>query len=181
MNRCARLPELLTAEPDELAARTDSDLARHVRECPHCATAARAMLAANDGLREVLGVPGQVDADAVLRKARADAMRSPPGWRAWFTIPAPARVAAATSLVAAIAVAVVFKVHHQADKPLPSRQLTPVAEEQPVLVDAPGYNVAVIPTTNPDITIFWFFKENDDDQDMDMRGSPPAAATDNAG
>ena len=50
-----------------------------------------------------------------------------------------------------------------------------------MLVDAPGYNVAVIPTTDPDITIFWFYKEKDDDQDMDMRGGPAAAGTDDAG
>lgn len=181
MNRCARLAELLTAEPDELAARADTDLARHIGECPHCAAAARAMLAANEGLREVLEVPGRVDVDAVLGKARADAKRSPPGRRAWFTVPAPARVVAATSLVAAIAVAVALKMHHQADKSLPNEQWTPVAEEQPLLVDAPGYNVAVIPTTDPNITIFWFFKENDDDQDMDMRGGLPAAGTDDAG
>ena len=181
MNRCARLAELLIAEPDELAARGDTDLARHIRECPHCAAAARAMLAANHGLREVLGVTGRVDVDAVLRKAHTATTRSPPGRRAWFTVPAPARVVAATSLAAAIAVAVALKMHHQPDKPVPSEQWTPVAGEQPVLVDAPGYNVAVIPTTNSDITIFWFFKENDDDQDMDMRGGPPAAGTDNAG
>lgn len=181
MNRCARLAELLTAEPDELAARTDSDLARHIRECPHCATAGRAMLAANDGLREVLEFPGQVDADAVLRKAHTATTRSRPGWRAWFTVPAPARVVAATSLVAAIAVAVALKIHNQPDKPVPSEQWTSVAEEQPVLVDAPGYNVAVIPTANPDMTIFWFFKENDDEQDVDMRGDPATASTDGAG
>ncbi|MYD98041.1 MAG: hypothetical protein F4X98_11755 [Gammaproteobacteria bacterium] len=181
MSRCARLAELLTAEPDELAARTGSDLARHIRECPHCTTAARAMLAANDGFREVLEFPGRVDVDAVLRKAHTATTRSRPGRRAWFTVPAPARVVAATSLVAAFAVAVALKMHNQADKPLPNKQWTPLAEEQPVLVDAPGYNVAVIPTTNPDITIFWFFKENDDEQDVDLRGGPPAVGTDDAG
>ena len=181
MNRCARLSELLTAEPDELAARADTDLARHIRQCPHCTTAARAMLAANDGFREVLEVPGRVDVDAVLRKAHSDATRSRPGRRAWFTVPSPARVVAATSLAAAIAVAVALKMHHQPDKPVPSEQWTPVAEEQPVLVDAPGYNVAVIPTANPDMTIFWFFKENDDDQDVDMRSGPTTAGTDGAG
>ena len=181
MTGCTRpLAELLVAEPDELAGRGDTDLARHIRACPHCTASARRILAANDALREVLDVPNPANVNAVLRKARIETAR-PSDRRPRFAIPASIRVVAATSMVVVIAAAIELKMHHQPDRPLPSKTWIPVAEEQPVLVDAPGYNVAVIPTTDPDITIFWFYKENDDDQDMDMRGGPPAAGTGNAG
>ena len=181
MTGCTRpLADLLVAEPDELAALAETDLAKHIRSCPHCAAAARRILAANDALREVLDVPNPVDANAVLRMASIETVGRPLGRWTWFATPAPIRVVAATSMVVVIAVAIALKMHHQ-DNPLPSEPWTPFAEEQPVLVDAPGHNVAVIPTTDPDITIFWFYKENDDDQDMDMRGGPPAAGTGNAG
>ena len=179
---------LLTAELDELAGEADTELGRLVRDCPHCSAAARKILAANVVLNAALDEGRILHADSLITRARSRqkttaAVRSwwrarvpaPPAWR-WI----PAAAAVGTLSIAAILLALV-----DSDEPLPGPEwnpdtTTPEYAAQPLLVDAPGYNVAVIPTANPDITIFWFSKENDDAQEVDpVHDGPIAIGTPN--
>lgn len=180
---------LLTAELDELAGEADTELGRLVRDCPHCSAASRRILAANVALNAALDEGRVLHADSLIARARSEeeaavagrtwwrarATAVPPAWR-WM----PAAAAVGTLSIAAILLAVVGS-----EEPLPGPEWNPDAAmpefaAQPLLVDAPGYNVAVIPTANPDITIFWFSKENDDAQEVDpVRDGPIAIGTPN--
>lgn len=180
---------LLTAELDELAGDADTELGRLVRDCPHCSAAARKILAANVALNASLAEGRIRHADSLIARARfkeetvgADRFwwraRAPVAAPAWRWIPAAAAVG--TLSIAAILLALV-----DSEEPLPGPEWNPDATApeyaaQPLLVDAPGYNVAVIPTANPDITIFWFSKENDDAQEVDpVLDGPIAIGTPN--
>lgn len=175
---------LLTAELNELTGEADTELGRLVRDCPHCSAAARKILAANVVLNAALDEGRVLHADSLITRARSRqettaAVRSrwrarvpaaPPAWR-WI----PAAAAVGTLSIAAILLALV-----DSGEPLPGPEWDPDAAmseyaTQPLLVDAPGYNVAVIPTANPDITIFWFSKENDDAQEVDPVRDGPIA------
>lgn len=175
---------LLTAELDELAGEADTELGRLVRDRPHYAAAARKILAANVALSASLAEGGVLRSDSLITRARskeetavegrswwrARVPAAPPAWR-WI----PVAAAVGTLAVAAVLLAVVGS-----DEPLPSPEWDPETTSaeyaaQPLLVDAPGYNVAVIPTANPDITIFWFSKENDDAQEVDPVRDGPIA------
>lgn len=179
---------LLTAELDELAGEADTELGRLVRECPHCSAAARKILAANVVLNAALDEGRLPHADSLITRARsrqkttaavrtwwrARVPAAPPAWR-WV----PVAAAVGTLSIAAILLALV-----DSEEPLPGPEwnptTTPEYAAQPLLVDAPGYNVAVIPTANPDITIFWFSKENDDAQEVDpVRDGPIAIGAPN--
>ena len=63
--------------------------------------------------------------------------------------------AIAASMVAATAI-VVLLLQKPILEPLP-----PPVRPQP-LVNAADYNLVVMPTRNPDITILWFYKETDE-------------------
>lgn len=173
---------LLTAELDELAGEADTELGRLVRDCPHYAAAARKILAANEALNASLAESRVLHADSLITRARSRERTAVPGrtrWGvrvsgaqpAWRWVPAAAAVG--TMAIAAILLAVVG-----GNEPLPGPEWDPDAAmpaTQPLLVDAPGYNVAVIPTANPDITILWFSKENDDAQEVDPVRDGPIA------
>lgn len=185
MNTCDHPVEaLLTAELDELAGEADTQLGRLVRDCPHCSAAARKILAANVALNASLAEGRVLHADSLITRARSRekttaAVRTwwrarvpavPPAWR-WI----PAAAAVGTLAIAAILLAVV-----DGEEPLPGPEwnpdtISPEYAAQPLLVDAPGYTVAVIPAANPDITIFWFSKENDDAQEVDPVHDGPIA------
>ena len=191
MTACDRPVEpLLTAELDDLAGKADTKLARHVRDCPHCRGAARKILAANAALDASLAAGRVLRGDSVIAEARSrqDATRADPAWGsrvsavrdrvavvrgAWRWLPAAAAVGALA--IAAILFAVVER-----EEPLPGREWSPdpiasADAARPLLVDAPGYNVAVIPTANPDIKIFWFSKVNDDAHEVDPIRDGPIA------
>ena len=169
MTHCDRpVRPLLTAELDELAGQADTELSRHVRDCPHCAAAARKILAANDVLNASLAQRPVLRSASLRAQARAKAQvhgANRPPWRAGWLLNRPAIgwVAAAVGLVA---VATTILVVSALKEPMPSRKLAvehPATGQaaQPPTVDAPGYHVAVIPTESPDVTIIWFTKEND--------------------
>ena len=185
MSACDRPVEaLLTAELDELAGQAETELGRHVHDCPHCSAAARKILAANVALNDSLVAQRTTDGRDLIARARSGANSSAavPAWRrlrwpglqpGWRWVPIAAGIG--TLAIAAILLAV-----SESEQPLPGPEWTPdpVAPDyaaQPLLVDAPGYNVAVIPTANPDITIFWFSKENDDAQEVDPVRDGPIA------
>jgi len=190
MSSCDRpVAALLTAELDELAGQADTELGRHVHDCPHCSAAARKILAANVVLNDSLVPERTTDVrDLVLRVRSGKAvsvavpawrqLRWPglqPGWR-WAPIAAGIGIFA----IAAILLAVVGIEEPLSGPEWAPNPITPEYASQPLLVDAPGYNVAVIPTANPDITIFWFSKENDDAQEVDpIRDGPIAIGSGN--
>ena len=185
MSACDRPVEaLLTAELDELAGEADTELGRHVRDCPHCSAAARKILAANVALNTSLAEGRALPGASLIAQARSEQI-SPAAGRAWWRarMPVPQSVwrwVPAAAAVGALAIAAVLLVVFGTEEPLPGPewspdQTTPSYAAQPLLVDAPGYNVAVIPTANPDITIFWFSKENDDAQKVDPVHDGPIA------
>jgi len=185
MTACHRPVEpLLTAELDELAGKADTELGRHVRDCPHCSAAARKILAANVVLNDSLVAQRTPDTRDLVDRARSEegATAPIPAWRqlrwpalqpGWRWVPIAAGIG--TLAIAAILLAVV-----ESEEPLPGSEwkpdpITPEYATRPLLVDAPGYTVAVIPTANPDITIFWFSKEDDDVQEVDPVRDGPIA------
>lgn len=188
MSACDRPVEpLLTAELDELAGEADTELGRHVRDCPHCSAAARKILAANVALNESLTLQRTTEARDLVARARSgdEVSVAVPAWRQvqWPGKHPGWRWAAAG--IGAFAVAAILLAVGGIEEPLPGpewtpNQTTPDYAARPLLVDAPGYNVAVIPTANPDITIFWFSKENDDVQKVDpVRDGPIAIGSGN--
>lgn len=182
MSACHRPVEaLLTAELDELAGEADTELGRHVRDCPHCSAAARKILAANEALNASLSQRRVLHSASLLARARSreHAPRaSRPRWRArWLAYGPLGWVGAGIGLVAVATVLLVLTLPRE---PLPSPELA--AEQtaagrasQPLMVDAPGYDVAVIPTENPDVTIIWFAKERDDEDVVDAIRDGPIA------
>ena len=185
MSSCDRPQDaLLSAEPDELAGRAETELSRHVRVCPHCSAKARTILAAIGALHRDLDAGRAVDAvgkEALIARARAQPETSTRrfAWRhtRWSALDEwpSLRAAAALGAIAVAAITVLFAVGGR-EETLPGPESVPErTPKAPLLVDAPGYNVAVIPTTNPDITIFWFSKENDDAQQADAVRDGPIA------
>ena len=185
MSACDRpAGPLLTAELDELAGEADTELGRHVRDCPHCSAAARKILAANGTLNASLAEEGVLHAESLITRARSKEKTAVSG-RAWWQVRAPAVPSAwrwipAAAAVGTLAVAAILLAVVGSEKSLPGPEwhadtTSPGYAAQPLLVDAPGYNVAVIPTANPDITIFWFSKENDDAQEVDPGRDGPIA------
>lgn len=172
----------MTAELDELAGEADTELGRHVRDCPHYSAAARKILAANVMLNDSLVVQRTTDAGDLVARARSGERVSVavPAWRQlrWPGRQSDWRWAAAgigALAIAAILLAVVGREEPLSGPHWAPGQITPEYASQTLLVDAPGYNVAVIPTANPDITIFWFSKENDDAQRVDPVHDGPIA------
>ena len=183
MTTCERpVAPLLTAELDELAGKADTELAGHVRECPHCAATARKILAANDALNASLSHARAVHSASLLLAARSGAQAmgaDRPRWRPEWLANGPTLgwVAAAVGLVA---VATVLLVVSALQEPVPSpesaaEQRAVEHASQPLIVDAPGYDVAIIPTENPDVTIVWFSKESDDADAVDAIRDGPIA------
>jgi hypothetical protein len=161
---------LLDAEPSELRADASTDLADHVRGCAGCRAAAGEILRADDALAHALAgglaaVP-PLDAAAVVANALATRTRlagaaggAPPGDRSGAPVErrgAPGARARWIALAAAASIAALFLLSRRESR-LPGVELA-ARLATPVTVEAPAdRNVAVIPTTNPDITVLWFF------------------------
>ena len=175
MTDCKRqAKELLVAAPEELSGEADTALARHIRGCPVCTSAAQRILAANTRLGSVLGSPPTVDAGALIARARSrDAQETlnagPLGEKArasagrpWLAIPQWALAAGAAAVVAVgIALATIFETAPPSVPPMPAPSAAKA--KHPLLLSAPNRRVAVFQTGNPNITLLWLFKENDDE------------------
>lgn len=132
---------LLDADPDELSGAADSEVGRHVRDCPQCRDAARTILEATDRLRAVLDAPPPpLDVDAVLARAKR---RRPLAGR-WLAV-------AAAALLAGL------WLFGERERPLPGEPPPPRPEAYPLVEASGDRDVAVIPTANPEITVLWFF------------------------
>ena len=186
------LEPLLTAELDELAGKADTDLARRVRGDPRFSAAARKILAANSALDAALAISATstastasaasraTNAPALIARARSSERSRASGRRMqWPVIPGAWLWTAATvGTLAVWAIMVVFawRTTSPAD---PESRPEVAAEHAEPSVHAPGYSVAVIPTSNPDITIIWLTKESDDGQHADaIRDGPIAVGPD---
>lgn len=145
MTICAEFRDgLLAADPSILRGEGDDRLARHVRSCASCAAAARLFLEGADALDHALAedLP-PLDTGAVLRRARS-------------IEPAPRRrLLPGVAGLAAAAVAAALWLLPGAEPP-PGGQRHTAAVPLPLVEDASG-DVAVLPTTHPDITVLWFF------------------------
>ena len=181
MNACDRPVEpLLTAELDELAGEADTELGRHVRDCPHCSAAARKILAANATLNESLSRGRQPHSGPLIARARS---RQRGAGRPWWSVQWAASgtrlvwgaVAISVLAVWITLVAVVIRHDRLPDSKSATEQIAAERTAEPPLVEAPGYNVAVVPTANPAITIVWFSKENDDADAVDAIRDGPIA------
>lgn len=146
---------LVVASPEELSGTAQTDLSRHVRDCPRCTAEARRILAASDALRVAMSGP-EVDAAGLIERARhAGVDETATGRKRWATVPKLAWSAMAAASVAAAALIVVPLLRTPVLEPLPP----PVGSQ--LLVDAADYNLVVMPTRNPDITVLWFYRETE--------------------
>ena len=156
---CRRpVADLLRADVHELKGGGSSELAGHIRTCERCGTLARSILSGNEVLDDTLEMAVDLDAPRILAlgRARADAgIRRPARWR----LPMPPAWAAATATAASIAAALALVLPEPvAPRPEPVWPPTARVAKAPVVI-APHHNVAVIRTDDPDITVFWFYKE----------------------
>ncbi len=152
MRHCTDLRRLLLeAEPEELAGRGPSPVAEHVRTCGACRSVAEGILAETAALgRHLAYLSSAPDVDAILTAAGVggEAAFTPakvirfPSWRKWSALAAAAAVAGLLFL--------------PGDAPLQAPR-TITLGPPPLVEAAPGQNVAVLPTANPDITVLWFF------------------------
>ena len=149
MSLCAEIRELmLEAEPRALSGEGDDAVAHHLRNCPACAELGRRILDDAEDLRTFLGGWRETpDVDAILEAAghfdKAPAtVLSFPRWRTWA-------VAAAAAVVAGL-----LLIPGEAPLVESPRRAPPTP---PLVEVAPGQNVAVMATANPDITVLWFY------------------------
>lgn len=140
---CADVRErMLEAEPGELRGSGNTPVAAHVRECTACRTLATRMLNAQDEL-----------ASALSRLAPAGT-----------PVPHPFRPARVIRVLAplAAAAALVLVLSQPRDRRLPSLEPLPdpvaLNANAPVVNVASGDDVAIMTTTNPNITIVWYLE-----------------------
>lgn len=156
MTACAAWAKrLVVASPEELSGMVETDLSCHIRDCPRCAAEARRIVSANRALRVAMSGP-EVDAAGLIERARhAHADERKTKGRQWVSVPRMAWSGIAASMAAAAVAAVLFL------KTPPLEPLMPFVSQEP-LVHAADYNLVVVPTRNPDITILWFYKETEE-------------------
>jgi hypothetical protein len=143
---CAAVRErLLDAEPAELRGAGDTPVAMHVRSCTRCAAAAARILSAHDELAGAL---------ATLATARTSALPVMHRSRR--------RLIGMAAPLAAAAALVLFLVQRRPDSDLPL--LEPPPEQVAMATDVPVVNVtadddvAIMRTSNPNITVVWYLK-----------------------
>jgi hypothetical protein len=146
---------LLEAERSTLEAQDGSPLAHHIAGCPECKARAQAILQGESLLATHLG-QGVVlpDLDGIIDAAQVadDGLPLHSRWRqrvSWK------RGAALLPLAAAAVLVTVFL---RQVPSLPGPEYTPQALSPGLGVEVPeGQSVAVLATTNPDITVLWHF------------------------
>lgn len=155
-----RLPvaDLLRADVDELDGSGSSELAAHIRGCERCGALARSVLSGYEALDDTLEAAVELHAPRVvaLGRARGGAgVRRRARWR----LPMPGTWAVATATAASIAAALALVLPAPHGSRLEQVWQPPATVARAPVVSAPHHNVAVIQTDDPDITVFWFYKE----------------------
>lgn len=140
---CATATELLlTAEPAELRGTGDSELAAHVRACTSCRSQAELLLANQTQLAHAL------DTLTSLHSTAVTALRPVRRWAPRLLLP----------LAAAAAAVIVSRVVERAVEPLPPIIVPPTrVAEVPVVNASTERNVAVMRTSDPNITVVWYY------------------------
>ena len=156
---CRRpVADLLQADVDELDGSGSTELAGHIRGCERCGALARSILSGyetlDDTLAATVGVQGRSIVALGLARANADG-RDPSWWR----LPMPPVWAAATAAAASLAAVVALVLPAPLHRPLEQVWQPSATSASAPVVSAPQHNVAVIQTDDPDITVFWFYKE----------------------
>jgi hypothetical protein len=166
---CDELREmLLEADAAELRGEGSSSVALHVRDCRICAAAALRILSAQQELEDALESLAAAAASplAVARASKemrgsaaspapaADPRSTPVHHRARFR----RRLSAAIAPLAAAAVLVLFLLSRDGKLPrleTPQPNVMAIANTPVVNVEA-GSDVAVMQTSNPNITVVWY-------------------------
>ncbi len=144
--------QMLTASPEVLGGVGDHPLARHIAHCDACAVVARELLLEAASLDSALGAPlPELDVDALLTRAGRRARRIPGRRRTWTAV-----------ALAACAAALLLLVRQEgrtpgAPGPVAPTPMAVASTAPPTVESAPGHDVAVIPTDNPNITVVWYF------------------------
>jgi len=141
---------LLEAEPEELRGEADSFLSRHVRSCPRCRTVAEHLSREQERLRAALGaVRSRVSIEEAGKRAAREA-RLRRRREIWYGI---APVAAAAGLAGIM----LMSTGSPAPGPLGEPTVTVQQPLPPIVEAAPGQQIAVFETDNPNIVVVWSF------------------------
>ncbi len=146
---------ILEAEPAELRGDIAGELARHLTDCDACRALARAILEEQASLGAILrqaALLRPVDAEVVVGRARLSAAPARTRFRRAIIVAATAAAAAAALLM--------VRPERRTPSPAPASMGEQAARPRPLqpLVDAPpGGRVAVLRTSNPKITVVWYF------------------------
>jgi hypothetical protein len=142
---CATAADLLlVAEPAELRGEGDTGLAGHVRACASCRAQAQLLLAEQARLGRALHTL------TALHTSPASRDRPTRHWLPRVLLPVAAAAAAVVMLVTRTA--------EHANEPLPPL-LVPAARvaDVPVVNASTTRNVAVMQTSDPKITVVWYY------------------------
>jgi anti-sigma factor RsiW len=156
---------IVEADPETLedGLSGNGEHAGHLKSCPGCADAARAVLALNASLVEGLAAEKpSTPLDRALRAAAAEAERRGTAdrrrlWRGLVPLAAAASVA---GLLAIRSVGISPDgLPGEAYQPI---EMTARATATEVGISAPeGTNVAMFRTPNPDIVVYWFYERGE--------------------
>lgn len=148
---CADMRErLLEADPAELRGEGDSTVALHIGGCTACAAAARRILGSQQQMADALSA---LTLPAPVVPPASQAVRRARGRRSLLRALAP---------LAAAAILVLFLLQQRAVDELPRLEPVPeptaYAPDMPVVNATGGSDVAVMQTSNPNITVVWFLE-----------------------
>lgn len=142
-------PLLLEADPTELRGEADSPLSQHVRTC-RCRAVAERISREEERLRTALdAVQPRLSAQEASKRAAGEA-RLRGRREIWLGL---APVAAAAGLAGILFVSTGGPTSGPLEEPTPVAQAAP----PPVVKAAPGQQVAVFETDNPNIVVVWSF------------------------
>jgi len=146
---------VLEADLQTLRGSGSDPLARHLRECRSCRSLAAAIVEGEGNLADALAtaVPPP-DLDRVLRLA---AEAPEPAWTGPYTRPKVTWFHARVSVPLAIAAALALLFFTRTPS-LPGPRYAPPPPSQALQVEAlEGQTVAVLETSNPEISVVWLF------------------------
>lgn len=156
MKCCEAREGILEADPAVLIGGADGPLPQHLQTCSRCRVVAEAVVTDLRDLGLALGASvADPDLDAVLEYRTisspvASGQESPKPkttahWWRWFPIP----VAAAAAALALLG---------PGEPPVPGGVAASQETAQGLGLEVPeGTSIAVLETSNPDITVLWFF------------------------
>ena len=153
---CAQaLDQMLEAEPAELHADAPGDLARHLRGCDACRSAAERILAAQVELASGLAA---LTAAGVREQVRVRTIGSAPsGVRRW---------ALRVALPLAAAASLLLVLRRSPSPPPESSRIAAAAiqrdmmHEEALVEPGPGQSAAVMATRDPEVTVVWLYPSN---------------------